>query len=351
MTYLFLKGNGNPYHDPKTGRFTGAATVEGDYSAWLPPSDGIKTLSEAKSYYAAHLRGVWTLVINRKAGLRKVKIDLRENEEHAYTKTVDGQRVFWPERARKMSAILNTLAHPGVVLENGDRDLFVERASAGGHEVVVLVWNEGTRDYRFRSFHYWSREEYRRLTASTEQGGYRLAKLRGVAVQKDETPVRKSAGVALGEHSGFESPPNFPNLHRASLAGSFELGGAHTGIGWPTDTNIGYVADIVKAQDASATVLFMAGGEDIITIGRDDQPMLKAFPRKNDLVEFLSDRQIEAGPLTTRVVSIDGDTVHLLVNDESIWLDWAALEIDGVSHRDGRALWVLIAPMQDLRKS
>lgn len=257
MIYLlFLKGNGNPYHDPKTGLFTGAATVDGEYSAWSPPSDGVKTLSEAKAYYAANLRGVWTLVINRKAGLRRVKIDLRENEDHAYTKTVNGQRVFWPERAHKMSAIINTLAHPGVVLENGDRDLFVERAGAGGHEVVVLAWKEDTKDYRFRSFHYWSNKEYRRLIASTDKGGYRRAKLRGVVVQKDETPVRKSAGVALGEHSDFESSPNFPNLHRTSLAGSFELGGAHTGIGWPADASIGYLSDMVKSMDSTVVVLF-----------------------------------------------------------------------------------------------
>lgn len=259
-----LKSKGNPRHDPKTGQFT-AAPVDGNYSAWLPPSSGIGSLAEAKTYYQKHLRGVWTLVINRKAGPRNVKVDLRENEEHAYTKNVNGQREFWPERAKKMSAIIQTMAHPGVVLENGNRDLFVERASAGGHEVVVLEWKEATKDYRFRSFHYWSEDEYRKLIAPTERGGYKRAKLRGITVQKDETPIRKSVGVPLGEHSGFESPPNFPNLHRTSLAGSFELGGAHAGIGWPHADIIGYVADVVKAMEGGVTELFRYGCGDSLS--------------------------------------------------------------------------------------
>lgn len=64
--------------------------------------------------------------------------------------------------------------------------------------------------------------------------------------------------------------------------------------------------------------------------------MLKAFPRNNDLIEFLSDRQVESGPLTAVVEETDGDDVHLRVAGRSIWLDWTALEIDHISHRDGQ---------------
>jgi len=56
--------------------------------------------------------------------------------------------------------------------------------------------------------------------------------------------------------------------------------------------------------------------------------MLKSFPRPNDLIEFLSDKQIESGPLTAVVEETDGDDVHLRVAGQSIWLDWNALEID-----------------------
>jgi hypothetical protein len=260
-----LKSKGNPYRDPKTGEFT-SAPVDGSYSAWLPPSEGISTLAEAKDYYRKHIYGVWTVVINRKAGLRKVKIDLRQNEEHAYTKKVDGVRVFWLDRARKMSAIINTLAHPGVVLENGGKDLFVERVGGGEHDVVVLDWKEHTKDYKLRSFHYWPHKEYAEKTASTENGGYKRAPMRGTPVKKDETPIRKSVGVALGEHSDIESPPTFPNLHRASLAGSCELGGAHTGIGWPTDGSIEYASDLVKSNCADVVEIYRAGVEGEIEI-------------------------------------------------------------------------------------
>lgn len=56
--------------------------------------------------------------------------------------------------------------------------------------------------------------------------------------------------------------------------------------------------------------------------------MLKSFPRPNDLIEFLSDKQIEAGPLTAVVEETDGGDVHLRVAGQSIWLDWNAMEID-----------------------
>jgi len=72
--------------------------------------------------------------------------------------------------------------------------------------------------------------------------------MRGVPVQKDETPIRKSVGVALGEHSSFESPPKFTNLHRASLADSFEFGEALAGIGWPHVAMMEYATDIVNEK-------------------------------------------------------------------------------------------------------
>lgn len=41
--------------------------------------------------------------------------------------------------------------------------------------------------------------------------------------------------------------------------------------------------------------------------------MLKSFPRPHDLIEFLSDEQIDSGPLTAVVEETDGDDVHLRV--------------------------------------
>jgi hypothetical protein len=85
------------------------------------------------------------------------------------------------------------------------------------------------------------------------------------------------------------------------------------------------------------------GLEKSISWAAHGRALLKSFPLPGDAVEFLSDRQIEAGPLATTVVSVDGDAVHLVVNDEPVWLDWPALEIDSVTRRDGRAVWTLKA--------
>lgn len=224
------EGSGNFGHGGRPGQVGGSSEA-----ASLPSSGAISSLADASAYYAEHLRGVWTLVIKRKAGLRRVAVDFRENEDHAYTKTIDGKRVFWPDRARRMSAIIDVLSQPRVILENGSRDLFVERAGADGlHDVVVLEWKDATRNYRFRSFHQWARDEFLRLSGPTASGGYRNAKVRGHPVEKGEAPIRKSVGASGGEHSDCsESPPAFPNLHRTTLAGSFELGEAHSGIGWP----------------------------------------------------------------------------------------------------------------------
>jgi len=242
------KSQGNPYHAKTTGRFI-SAPVDGDYSAWLPPSSHIQSLSEAKQYYADHIAGNWSIVIKRKGGLRRVRVNMNDNQWHAYTKTVNEKRVFWPERAQRMSAIIDTLANPGVVLENGSRDLFIERVVHGDHDVVVLEWRPDEKEYRFRSYHYWPHDEFKRLTAPSDKGGYRPAKMRGIEVKKVESPIRKSVGASFESSLQTDDSTMFTNLHCTPLAGSFELGGAHTGIGWPQDDTIRYLAELVKAID------------------------------------------------------------------------------------------------------
>jgi hypothetical protein len=247
---LFIKAAGNPNHNPINGRFA-SFPVDGRYTAWLPSSDGISSLAGAEKYYQANLAGIWDMTIHRKAGDRKVKVNFNQNKDHAYTKDIDGVRVFEPARAKRMCMIFEAIVHPGVVLENGSRDLFVERvAKNGDHDVVVLEWHDGAKEYRFRSSHYWSHEEFNFHTGPTNGGGYSRAALRGKPGQKVETPTRlsKSSGV----------PATFPNLHLTTLEGSFELGATPTGSCVRLDGSVGFMADLVKAKVPDWTVLFKA---------------------------------------------------------------------------------------------
>jgi hypothetical protein len=107
-------------------------------------------------------------------------------------------------------------------------------------------------------------------------------------------------------------------------------------------TPAGLTGSASSGDPSSAPTLPYAGVDSTIP-NPDDKSTLKSFPAVGDLVEFLSDRQIDAGPLATSVVSVDGGTVHLLVNDEPIWLDWHAMEIDSVTRRNDRGVWTLKA--------
>lgn len=239
-TILFIKATGNPNHDHITGQFA-SFPVDGRYTAWLPSSSGISSLKDAEKYYQDNLAGIWELTIHRKAGDRKVKVNFNENQDHAYTKEVDGHRVFWPERAKRMCMIFETIVHPGIVLENGNRDLFVERvANNGDHDVVVLEWKPDAKEYRFRSSHYWGHEEFKLKTKPTDKGGYRAAQMRGKPDQKIETPKQlvKSSGVSS----------TFSNLHLTTLEGSCELGAAPEGSCWQPDASISFIAELVKAE-------------------------------------------------------------------------------------------------------
>ncbi|HLF96264.1 MAG TPA: hypothetical protein VI457_03895 [Methylococcaceae bacterium] len=312
----------NPNRDEK-GRYTfGAHDVDGDYSAWLPPSDWIKTRADAEKYYKQHISGIWSLVISRKGGLRRVRVNMRDNDWHAYTKEVGGRRVFWPERARRLSAILDNIVNPGIVLMNGDKDLFVEKVRSGDHDVVVLQWEAGKQEYRFRSHHYWPHDEFKRRTADTRRGGYALAPLRGKPASKNATPeqLEKSSGV----------PAAFPVLHLTRSEDSCEYGDAHAGSGWRLDGSMAYVADLFKAESE----IVFRDGIGVWEVMRDPPP--QAFPCVHDILSF-------GGGEPAVVESIDGDTVQVSVLGKALWFDWQALEIDRVSHMDGRALWILKA--------
>lgn len=163
--------------------------VVGAFTPYLPPSAGLDSLEAAQRYYRDHVAGAWTLVINRKAGQYRVRVNFNENAEHAYTKDHEktGRREFEPGRAKLMQYILATIAGPDKVLQNGNRDLFIEKIVDGIHYAVVLEWKPRQGEYAFRSAHYWNKAEFDR-----NKGNYSLPPARGTKVEKGETPIRKA---------------------------------------------------------------------------------------------------------------------------------------------------------------
>lgn len=232
------KALGNPNHDPDTGRF---ASASGDPRS-LPSSSSISSLDEAKKYYADHIAGVWSLTIKRKAGIYHVRVNFNENAEHAYTKTdsATGRREFEAVRARLMQHIIDVVARPTVVLENGNRDIFVDKVIGGNHFSVVLEWKDAAKEYRFRSAHYWGKKEF-----DANAARYGRPAPRGAKVQKVETPER------LIKSSGASS--TFPSLRVTSLDDSFESGGAPSEDGscWPCSETILSIAALVKSFEPS----------------------------------------------------------------------------------------------------
>jgi post-segregation antitoxin (ccd killing protein) len=244
----------NSHHD-EHGRF--ASGLLGQETN-LPSSESISTLQEATHYYQNHIAGIWQVTIQRKAGNFSAKLNLNDNKDHAYTKTNEatGLREFDVKRARLMQHLFNAITKPDVILQNGSRDLFIEKQIDGLHYAVVLEWKESANEYRFRSAHPWSKEEFNNNLKT-----YNRPLTRGKKTDKNISPKRLSK--SLGETTTFshlrdstallQSPPKHNCTSDASLVNSLEPGDAPvlSGIGWRfafTDS-IDRFTDFVKAID------------------------------------------------------------------------------------------------------
>jgi len=244
----------NSHHDG-LGRF--ASGLLGQETN-LPSSESISTLQEATHYYQNHIAGIWQVTIQRKAGNFSAKLNLNDNKDHAYTKTNEatGLREFDVKRARLMQHLFNAITKPDVILQNGSRDLFIEKQIDGLHYAVVLEWKESANEYRFRSAHPWSKEEFNNNLKT-----YNRPLTRGKKTDKNISPKRLSK--SLGETTTFshlrdstallQSPPKHNCTSDASLVNSLEPGDAPvlSGIGWRfafTDS-IDRFTDFVKPID------------------------------------------------------------------------------------------------------
>ena len=256
-------GSGNFGHKGRPGEVGGSAHAEGN-DVSFPSSAHVSSLDEAKKYFDDHLAGVWSIVTKRKAGMFEIKVNLKENEEHAYSKDFggDGERGFHVERARHMDKLIPAIANPGIILQNGNRDLFVARKFGDDVYAVVLEWRQSEREYRFRSAHIWSKDELNKNI-----GKYGRPPVRGVRVKNYKTPERlnKAAGALLA----------FTNLPRYAHPSGLGQAPADGGIHWPDYHSMGLLSNLVKSTgdwveiDPGETELIMKAlgeGERWITV-------------------------------------------------------------------------------------
>ncbi|MFZ4504489.1 MAG: phage portal protein, partial [Methylovulum sp.] len=190
----------------------------------------IDTLQAAEHYYQDHLAGVWRLTIQRKAGNFDVNVNFNENQDHAYTKTnkETGLREFDLVRAKFMPQMLGTITEPEVILQNGNRDLFIEKQLDNIHYAVVLEWKDSAKEYRFRSAHCWNKAEY-----DNHLKKYNRPASHGKKTTQKKAPERLSK--SSGAYSTFthlrdstallQSPPKHNCKSGASLVNPIGLGG------------------------------------------------------------------------------------------------------------------------------
>ena len=173
-----------------------SADAGGDYSAHLPDSSKINTLEEAEKYFKDNIEGDWAITIKRKAGLFDAKVNFKQNQDHAYTKKNNetNKREFEVKRASMMQYMVDCIADPDAILENGDREIFVEKNIYGVNYVVILSWFEKEKEYRFRSAHYWSNREF-----DENRKYYKMPAPKGRKSTKNKAPERlnKSLGALI----------------------------------------------------------------------------------------------------------------------------------------------------------
>lgn len=283
------------HHAGRPGQKGGSAPKEA--GAELPSSEVINTLPEAKQYYRDHVAGIWQVTIKRKAGNFSAKINLNDNKDHAYTKTnaITGNREFDAKRARLMQHLLSAVTAPDVILQNGSRDLFVEKHIEDLHYAVVLEWKEGANEYRFRSAHYWDKAEYNKNVSR-----YQRPVTRGKKTDKNTPPKRliKSLGEATtfprlrDSIANMQSPLEHNCKSSASLVNSLEPGDApdNSGIGWRFSclNSIDASANFVKSGDWEVVY----GEVELLHKALSDDDIFKPHPNIfiKPLVEDYSDQ-------------------------------------------------------------
>jgi len=230
-----------------------------DYSAHLPDSSKISSLEEAEKYFKDNIEGNWAITIKRKAGLFDVKVNFKQNQDHAYTKKNNetNKREFEVKRASMMQYMVDCIADPDAILENSDRELFVEKNINGVNYAVVLNWSEKEKEYRFKSAHYWSKEEFdanykayrlpapRGKKSTNNKAPEKLSKSLGALI-KDTEGLNKSSASASARLLDLTAPP-LTNLPNDLLAPEDRLGWGLDSDGIPHESNFRCMADFVKS--------------------------------------------------------------------------------------------------------
>jgi hypothetical protein len=130
----------------------------------LPSSEHIESEEQAKAYWHEHFGDkVFELTVYSKNYEINISAHFNPDNDHAYTETVHGQRVFSPNRARRMDGIFRVVAHPNYILTDRGAELFLEREEGGTHYCVVLKYRESRKRYEFASAYTYTSQEFQEL--------------------------------------------------------------------------------------------------------------------------------------------------------------------------------------------